>query len=240
MINVQIRLEVLSARLSKGVDCCDEHWAVLAPWAGVLDVGRDVSIAAHRVGVFGRYASAGVQSTVESPSYNDHLTVAAADIQHLRSAENICMTPTTQNWGVISLWTYTLTHRIISLPTLPINFTRINSYSISVDPPVTGPEPPMDNSLDNHSDLTQRLWISWFPALGVFELLVRSLEVTITIGALRLSFEWRIKSLENTITIRPTTENNCRSVFAFVVTEERTQRGRRLRTDTLAVGSVCV
>ena len=29
-----------------------------------------------------------------------------------------------------------------------------------------GPEPPTDYSLDNPSDLTQRSWISWCPALG--------------------------------------------------------------------------
>src|SRR6218665_3908286 len=56
----------------------------------------------------------------------------------------------TQNLSVIS--SRSLTHR--HLPTLAIIDTHL--YSTSSDPLETGPEPPMDCSLDKPSDLTQR------------------------------------------------------------------------------------
>ena len=39
-------------------------------------------------------------------------------------------------------------------------------FDTSFHPLATGPEPPTDYSLENPSDLTQRLWISWCPVLG--------------------------------------------------------------------------
>ena len=55
-----------------------------------------------------------------------------------------------------------LTHLILSLPTLPPNYTLLNSYSASSNPLAPGPKPLKDYT--SHS--TQRLLISWCPALG--------------------------------------------------------------------------
>ena len=59
-----------------------------------------------------------------------------------------------------------LTHLILFLPTLRLNYTRLNAYSL---PPLTccmatGPEPPTDYSF-GQVDLTQSSWISWCLAL---------------------------------------------------------------------------
>ena len=63
----------------------------------------------------------------------------------------------------------------ICFHTLALNDTRLNSYSVSSDPLVIGPEPSMDYPLDNPSDLT------------------RAREQA---GSLRLAFEQRFRSLE--------------------------------------------
>jgi len=91
----------------------------------------------------------------------------------------------TRNGNVISSRTHTLTRLSLSLPTLPLNYTRHNSYSASSDPLGAGPKPPMDNSLDNASDLTQHSWISWCRALG-FEWRFRSSEITIVLMLIQL------------------------------------------------------
>jgi len=78
------------------------------------------------------------------------------------SGSSVCHTQG-QNLSVISSRTHALTHLILCLPTLPLNYTCLNSNS---DPLVTGPKPSMDYPLDNPSDLMPRSWISWCRALG--------------------------------------------------------------------------
>ena len=60
---------------------------------------------------------------------------------------------------------------IWSYPILPLNYTRLNSYSVSSEPLTTGPKPSMGYPLDNPSDLTQHSRINWCPALGVWVVL---------------------------------------------------------------------
>ena len=63
--------------------------------------------------------------------------------------------------AIISSKTLTLTHPIIHRPTLALNDTNLNSYSVSSNFLDIGFELTMDHPLDNPFDLPQRAGISW-------------------------------------------------------------------------------
>ena len=78
----------------------------------------------------------------------------------------------TQKWSVISTRTHTLTHLILCLPTLPLNYTCLNIYCASSDSLATGSIPPMDYPLD---------YPLWFDAALVNKWRFRSLEIMIIV-----------------------------------------------------------
>lgn len=94
VLDVQVRLEVLAARLRDRVDRRDEQCTILPPvgaTASVSHVTRDVSVAAERVCVLGRDTTAGGQATVERATDDDHVTRIAGRGERFRRAEDLCV-----------------------------------------------------------------------------------------------------------------------------------------------------
>ena len=89
VVDVQIRLEILSAGLSNRVYSCHQQRTVLLTGADVLQVGCDVGEAAHRMRVLGRYAPSGIQATVQRPPDDDHVILGAVYGQRFRRTEYI-------------------------------------------------------------------------------------------------------------------------------------------------------
>jgi len=92
VVDVEVRLEVLAARLRDGVDGGDEQRAVLPPGgaaARVLHVRRHVGVAAERVRVLGRDAAAGRQPPVQRATYDHHVTRLTRRSERLRRTEHL-------------------------------------------------------------------------------------------------------------------------------------------------------
>ena len=89
VVDVQIRLEILSAGLSNRVYSCHQQRAVLLTGADVLQVGCDVREAAHRMRILRRYAPSGIQATVQRPPDDDHVILGAVYGQRFRRTEYI-------------------------------------------------------------------------------------------------------------------------------------------------------
>lgn len=91
VIYIEIRLEVLAARLGYGVNRCYQQRTILPPIraaTGVDHVTGDVSIAPERVRVLGSDAATGGQTTIKSSFHNDHVTRIAGRAERLRGTKN--------------------------------------------------------------------------------------------------------------------------------------------------------
>ena len=107
MLDVEVRLEVLAARLRDGVDGGDEQRTVLPPGgaaARVLHVRRDVGVAAESVRVLGRDAAAGRQSPVQSSTHDDDVARRTRRTERLRRTEHLCTVHTQRSRHALVAW----------------------------------------------------------------------------------------------------------------------------------------